>query len=365
MNPADDPTRGRTVRKASYALPFWWFSLEQREFEEFDAWLDANGLGFQSVSGLPDFSELYSETTCFSDSTAPLAESRAAKDFSGASYDEFFHAASDNSLNPVPHDNDQTCHLRETGHSVSVPDAVKTETASEVEIFLANFSCVHHQMSAPEAESCVRFLRYLDASQFHSKLETQFFPRKPGYLDLYSGEKGIAKQVALQSWCVTFELLDGISQDLNDDQLRKDIASVIKAGLFWGFGASPVCASFSVAITPPVRTRDYPEGIPDMSDKMKVKVLEGNSCVAWLVSILCLCISMDIVFWLENPAGSWLFKQAVFYAFLESYRTECGFWICDYCRFGAAWRKRTKFLTNSLIKDSHTCCNGNHRHLLL
>ncbi|CAL1128920.1 unnamed protein product [Cladocopium goreaui] len=36
-----------------------------------------------------------------------------------------------------------------------------------------------------------------------------------------------------------------------------------------------------------VRTSLHPEGIPEMNEKMKVKVLEGNSSVAWLVALLC------------------------------------------------------------------------------
>ena len=135
-----------------------------------------------------------------------------------------------------------------TDHAESLPHAKSLEAA--VANFLAAFSCGHHQMTVAEAETCVRFLRRLDVNQFHSKLESQFFPSRPGYLDLYSGERGIAKEIACHSWCVTFELLDGIGQDLNDEQLRDDITSVTRAGLFWGVGASPVCASFSVAITP-------------------------------------------------------------------------------------------------------------------
>ena len=363
LNPADDPTRGKAVREAVEAPPFWWPLLERQEFQKFDAWLEANGLGFQSISGLPDFSELYSETTCFSDSTAPFVESRACSDFPGGSYDESFPAAWDDSSLPVPSKTGEACRSRMTDHAESLPHAKSLEAA--VANFLAAFSCDHHQMTVAEAETCVRFLRRLDVNQFHSKFESQFFPSRPGYLDLYSGEKGIAKEIACHSWCATFELLDGIGQDLSDEQLRDDITSVTQAGLFWGVGASPVCASFSVAITPPVRTSLHPEGIPEMSEKMKVKVLEGNSSVAWLVALLCVCLGMDIIFWLENPAGSWMFKQPIFKAFLEKYLGKCGFWICDYCRFGTAWRKRTKFLTSSLIKDSKTCCNQKHRHLLL
>ena len=60
---------------------------------------------------------------------------------------------------------------------------------------------------------------------------------------------------------------------------------MLKYGLFLGWGAAPVCSSFSVAITPPVRNLDFPFGRPDASERMQVKMEEGNQCASWLLDL--------------------------------------------------------------------------------
>ena len=44
---------------------------------------------------------------------------------------------------------------------------------------------------------------------------------------------------------------------------------------------------------------------------------------------------------------------------------ELGFWRYDCCRFGAAWRKRTRVLTNTSLKGLSQLCTGGHEHILL
>ena len=44
-------------------------------------------------------------------------------------------------------------------------------------------------------------------------------------------------------------------------------------------------------------------------------------------------------------------------------RYSLGF--CDFCRFHTKWRKRTRYCTNSCLRDQRDFCNGGHRHIRL
>ena len=52
---------------------------------------------------------------------------------------------------------------------------------------------------------------------------------------------------------------------------------MIALGCFKAMGAAPVCSSFCVAVTPPVRSSKYPRGLPDLRRSMQQKVRDGNS----------------------------------------------------------------------------------------
>ena len=44
---------------------------------------------------------------------------------------------------------------------------------------------------------------------------------------------------------------------------------------------------------------------------------------------------------------------------------EVGAWLVDYCSYGTPWHKRTKFFSNTILKDPKTLCRGCAKHLLL
>ena len=146
--------------------------------------------------------------------------------------------------------------------------------------------------------------------------------------------------------------------------MRRQLEEAIRAGCFSGLGGGPVCASFSTAITPPVRSRDHPYGRPDVSANMQVKIAEGNSFALWMFSLLRLGMMLKLAVWLENPASSWMFRLPEWKKLEEEF-PELKFWVVDYCQFGAEWRKRTKIATNSLLGGQRHLCRGGHQHRLL
>ena len=167
------------------------------------------------------------------------------------------------------------------------------------------------------------------------------------------------------TWAVTYDIAHGLSQNLNLPSVRSTLERLIRCGVFFCIGMAPVCSSFSVAITPPVRTKEHPEGIKDVSEKMYVKITEGNGMCDWVLQLCLLAVELNLLFWVENPAGSWFFRQKRWIEMLDLRSSSIGFWTVDYCRYGTLWRKRTKVCTNTILKNFKTLCDRTHGHLAL
>ena len=210
-----------------------------------------------------------------------------------------------------------------------------------------------------------RILESFPQDQFVLPTGCAWPPEEPGFLDLFSGERGVATEAAkFGVWSLCFDLEHGPAEDLQKEELQRRIEDGIKAGCFSSMGGGPVCSSFSMAITPPVRSAEWPYGKPNLSANMEMKVKEGNASALWMFSLLRLCLELKIQVWLENPAGSWMFRLPAWKA-LEADYPELKFWVVDYCRFGKEWRKRTRFATTSQLGNCKTLCAGGHQHRLL
>ena len=174
---------------------------------------------------------------------------------------------------------------------------------------------------------------------------------KPGYLDLFSGCRGVAKAVSriADTWSLCIDIAQDPNLDLLAAELREKLEFLISAKVFFAVGAAPVRGSFSIAVTPAVRDITCPQGKPNISENMQKKVEIGNSFFRWLVRVAALCLNRDLAFWVENPDRSWLWRQPEWRDLLLDSRT--GFWKVTFCSFGAPWKKPTKVLTNTFLKD--------------
>ena len=162
------------------------------------------------------------------------------------------------------------------------------------------------------------------------------------------------------TWVLTFDFCHGENQDLLDAELQNKLLTMMRAGCFWGVGAAPECASFSRAVNPPVRSRAEPEGIATMTPAMRIKVDRGNAHVAFVLGVLKVAVELELVYWVENPDGSflWLLEpwlESGFCRFDRSFRF-------DMCTFGTIWRKRTRICTNSKLSGLRELCLGGHSH---
>ena len=141
----------------------------------------------------------------------------------------------------------------------------------------------------------------------------EFWFERKGFLDLYSGESAVAKEMAkrLGVWVVTVDFAHGENQDLLDRDLQQLFFELAEADVFLGLGAAPECCSFSRAVCPAVRSSSSPEGLPHLTKNMKVKVDRGNRHAAFLLRLVLIFIKKDLPYWIENPDGSflWLLKD--------------------------------------------------------
>ena len=374
LNPADDPTRGQEIRMPCRDLPSWWNSLVAGDFDSFDSWLEANHLGFCELAGLPDFSELGSaekeppQNAQFLD----LHDSFVLEGFEDSAGVEW----------PRCQGFAVNATLAECKGEAIVAEPITEETiplTSAENVFEAEAKppewLENYKFFATQSDDSVSDFSFeigaalatFDRDQFILGKSTSWPPTRPGYLDLFSGIKGVATYFAdfSGSWSLTFELNDSPRQNLADKKLQRLIVRLIRLGVFLAVGAAPICSSFSVAVTPPVRNVQFPLGVPWMSLSMTEKVELGNDFSWWLLDMLESCLDCDVVFWVENPDLSWIFRLPSWRAFLGRHATRVGFWRFDQCRFSRPWRKRTKVLTNGLLRGWCTFCFRDHGHQVL
>ena len=163
---------------------------------------------------------------------------------------------------------------------------------------------------------------------------------------------------------MTFDILHHEDEDLYDEKVQLKLERLIQLQAFLSVGAAPVCASFSSAITPPIRSNEFPYGIPELNPTMQHKVDLGNNSLHWLVSIFEICIAFRVVFWVENPQSSWMFRTPAWRRFLAEH-SHVGKWVVDYCRYQKPWRKRTYFYSTTPLSGCATLCTRDHQHQVL
>lgn len=165
---------------------------------------------------------------------------------------------------------------------------------------------------------------------------------------------------------MTFDLAHSESENLLSPSLQEQLLFLIRSGAFLAMGAGPVCASFSQAVTPACRTREHPEGVPWASELQQCKNRMGNEMLDFVLQCVKACLSADVVFWVENPFLSWLWRQQGHLSWDEVLAdARVGDLDLDDCRFGTPWRKRTKFRTSTHLRGQRCFCLGNHEHVAL
>ena len=375
INPADDPTRGAPVRLPDLEKPVWWAEVSRGDFKNFDQWMMQHGLDEETISGLPPLSELgyveeeeedYGFTEGILPESSPVFEAGALsmqREENKASdiqtMQDLFHHYSPEAKEGAeesrasPHVLDRWCgeyDCPQTPRLASDEKGLKDTGAEE---------------KPKLSEKAKELLKQFPIDKFVSPDGMNWPPEEPGWLDLFSGERGIATEAAKAGkWSLCFDLDHGADEDLNQTWLRERLEAMVLANCFEVVGGGPVCASFSQAVTPAVRNSQHPYGKPGISENMKKKVAEGNDSAIWVFSLLRKALELMLVVWLENPCSSWMFKLPEWEELMKDY-PELGYWVVDYCRYKMPWRKRTRFASNTKLAGFKTLCSRDHPHLLL
>ena len=309
LNRADDPTRDREVGKPDMKLPSWWHSLAVDEnVEAFDAWLQ--------------------------DLSSKLTTAAETHDFSDLGY-----------KSPLCLDSRRTERKKEKLEARSVPSKICSDPQPAAVTKLCsdggNKPCVFE-------ERAVKILEELDGrgQVWWPKDSTREFVA-PGALDLFTGQGGVAKRL-LRNGCpfvVTYEWNRSAGENLLWKENQEKIMELVKMGAFKVVGSALICKSFTRAITPAVRSKRFPRGIPWMRLTMRASVAEGNKHADFGFRLIQLCEAYGVKFWLENPDSSFLWSMP---RFRRRFRAADSLELLrvDYCRFGTPWRKRTRVATN-------------------
>eukprot|EP00435_Cladocopium_sp_Y103_P038687 s964_g10.t1 len=312
-NRADCPTRGSSPKPPDLPLPFWYDELAAGVFDGFDEWMAAVGaptgtsqLPFEDLCGSQDL-----------DLRPAACEKRGKRREQQRS-----HETSSMSASPLPR------RIRAAG-----------SLSAEAREFLLSF---------PRAQ-------FFFAEGVVDCLE-------PGGLDLFSGNYGVAKQMLKYGapWVLTFEWQRSASEDLLAPVLREKLRRMIALGCFKTMGAAPICSSFSVAVTPPVRSCRYPRGIPGLRRSMQQKVKDGNSHSDFVRDAVDDCELHALAYFVENPDCSWWWRQRRWRRWRSS--SSSSLFRCCFCRFGTPWRKATRFATNTRLSGCRMMCTCKQQH---
>lgn len=324
-NVADDPTRDRDCRSPLHPGPPWLAELEAGVYESFDALLATAGLDDLSIARVPD--------------EAP------------------------NYVVPVP----STTHRQEArAHFAQArPSRTGRDHPSRNRPPVSNR--VRAQPWLPKRRldpSAVEFLKTIPTSQFvvprSKKLDDLLW--QPGHLDLFSGSRRAARALAEKSgtWVLTFDLMHSWKEDLLQPEVQNLLTKAVGLKVFLLLTAGPVCSSFSRAVRPAVRSSQCPYGLQNLSANMKRKVADGNAFSLFLASLVEQALKLNMVVWVENPSTSYLWKLDEWQRLAG--RDDTGFFLTDYCRWGMAWRKRTRFFGNHAAIHEKLLCLGHCIH---
>ena len=327
LNPADDPTRARAVRRPSLLKPSWWTALEDGDTAPFDEFL--RGVG-EFVDEPRSFEQ--DDLLSLGGVRPAVLKSNRERGLSAAPARVPRRRLPSGSLVPV-------C-FESSGSGLSSGAPVRPQAWTSV---LERF---------PLRQFLCKRLCPLDLS-------------RPGALHLYAGADAVARALlrAGAPWVLTFDPQRDPREDLAQSDLQQQLQLLILAGAFLVVGGSPPGSTFSRAVRPPVRSRAQPLGLCDISPFLRAKVLADNALAEWILHLRGLCRQLGIAYWFSQPDTSffWLvpgWEDEAFPASPQTFRV-------DLCQFGCLWRKRTRVALNSTLAGARLLCQAKVRHLRL
>ena len=234
-NPADDPTRGVCLRKKTMETPDWFLASCTGDFSGLDSWLEAQGICDYQLTGLPPVSEL----------TQRVFKSFPSAEISSGS--EMGHTAQNNDVQPVsevqtgfekgsnaPNGgvyNKPAC-LSSSAFQLRTDCATEVSNRAPGQLAFCSgaglgedwrFTGRRGVLSSANSKLVQHLLRQFKKEQVVFGADETWPPCTAGFLDLFSGEKGVAKEFARETgcWVLTFDIEHDASEDLSNKVLQR------------------------------------------------------------------------------------------------------------------------------------------------
>ena len=305
-NPADDGTRNVPLRKAAKETPDWWGAACEGNFAGLDDWLAERSALPEEALELPPVAEL-------GVLRSPASSRKQARR-------DWWQRPPQTRPPPV----------------AAAPSRFRSSLPAAV---------TEKLLSVPAGQFVVARGGTLDLSQ-------------KGFLDLYSGSFGVARALAKATgcWVLTYELRRDAAEDLRCPRLQEFLLDLLTSGAFFGVGAAPVCSSMSRAVRPAVRSTAWPQGLPNCRPAMQERVADGNNHANFTAAVAAASLASKTAFWVENPTCSFLWTQRSWKQLINEAGDAAGFFLVDFCRCGAPWRKRTKVFTSTSLQGQRLLC---------
>ena len=269
-NRADGPTRDDVPAPPDLPLPSWWHSLCQGDARDFDQWL-------KRVGAPNGESELPFDDICGSqDVDLSTARSEKRKKWFAA---KASCSASDACESPLEH--------------------MTSEPAHEP---------VEHATAGSLAAEAVRKLESYPKEQFLLQQRLRRL-HKPWCAGFVFGNLWCGKTVDSSGCSLGFEINHRSAEDLLKPEVREGIVRLVRLHAFLACCAAPIRSSFSVAVTPPVRSARFPRGLPGLRSSMREKVRDRNSHKDFCADLLECFESHGVFYMFENPDTSWWWRQ--------------------------------------------------------
>ena len=167
----------------------------------------------------------------------------------------------------------------------------------------------------------------------------------PRLLSLFSGTGAIERPFREAGWEVQSLDIDGSHG-----------ASVVADILEWDYSSEPPCD----VLTAGVPCENY--SIANTRGVRKLGLADSLVRKTWEIIQHFLMLNPNLIWWIENPDSSMLWRRKVSEPFPHRVRL-------DFCQYGALYRKRTKLATNVRgyvprplcnPKTCHACVDGKH-----
>ena len=282
-NPSDDPTRGKKIRPPDIILPDWWLEAVEGNFSKMDEYLADCGVHPDQLCGYGNLGDLCHPSAELVDPQPRSKFQQHKKKVQAKLVDRAIRKAV---TAVVPGD------LRRKTFDVDIgPGDLHRKTFG-----VDNEEHFALPRTTPWSKEADSVLCSFPRELFILGKGVQWPPSVPGFIDLYSGQKGFAKAASRLGapWVLTIDINDGPHCDLLNSDLRDRIAMLLSNGVAMHFSAAPICSSFSRAVTPAVRSKAEPLGVKGMSAIMRLKVSEGNSHGSFLARLLLICLERSI-----------------------------------------------------------------------